>query len=292
MGTQEALFIRRNTMNAFRSVLRTFGFAACATVVILGAASSAFTADKALTIKGSTTVLPVAQAAAEDFMAKNPAANISVQGGGSGVGIASLLDRTADIADSSRKIKDEEVQKAKAAGVNPFETVIAMDGIAVVVHPSNPVGKLTREQIKAIYTGKISNWAELGGKNMKIVAVSRDSSSGTFESFEELALNKEKVRPDALTTASNQGVAQTVAQTPGAIGYVGLGYLTKKEKALVVDGVKCTTQTVISRKYPLSRELYMYTNGAPAGDAKKFISFVLSKEGQKIVAEEGFVGLK
>jgi phosphate transport system substrate-binding protein len=279
-------------MKLFTTVLKTIGLTAFAAMLALGVCSPAFSANSTLTIKGSTTVLPIAQAAAEEFMAKNPAVNISVQGGGSGVGIASLLDKTAAIADSSRTIKNEEVQKAKAAGVNPFETVIAMDGIAVVVHPSNPVSKLTREQIKAVYTGKISNWAELGGRNMKIVAVSRDTSSGTFESFEELALNKEKVRPDTLTTASNQGVAQTVAQTPGAIGYVGLGYLTKREKALDVDGVKCTKPNVLSKKYPLSRALYMYTNGAPAGDAKKFISFVLSREGQKIVAEEGFVGLK
>lgn len=266
--------------------------AVIAALCILGAGSPAYSAGKAITIKGSTTLLPIAQVAAEEFMDKNPGINISVQGGGSGVGIASLLDRTADIADSSRKIKDEEIRKAKAAGVNPYENVIAMDGIAVVVHPSNPVSRLTKEQIKAIYTGRISNWAELGGKNAKIVAVSRDTSSGTFESFEELALNKQKVRPDALTTASNQGMAQTVAQTPGAIGYVGLGYLTAKEKAVEIEGVKCTRATVLSKKYPLSRALFMYTNGVPAGDVKKFISFVLSREGQKIVAEEGFVGLR
>jgi phosphate transport system substrate-binding protein len=266
--------------------------AAMAALIFLAAVSAAYSAGSAVTIKGSTTVLPVAQAAAEEFMGRNPAIDISVQGGGSGVGIASLIDRTADIADSSRKIKDEEVRKAKAAGVAPYETVIAMDGIAVVVHPSNPVARLSRDQIKAIYTGKISNWAELGGKNAKIVAVSRDTSSGTYESFEELALNKEKVRPDALTVASNQGMAQTVAQTPGAIGYVGLGYVTAREKVLVVDGVKCSRETVISRKYPLSRALFMYTNGAPAGNVKKFIDFVLGKEGQKIVSEEGFVSVK
>jgi phosphate transport system substrate-binding protein len=279
-------------MKKYRSLMESLGSLLIAAILILGAGSFAHAGGNALTIKGSTTVLPIAQATAEEFMAKNPGINISVQGGGSGVGIASLLDKTADIADSSREIKDEEVQKAKAAGVNPFENVIAMDGIAVVVHPSNPVARLSREQIKAIYTGKISNWAELGGKNTRIVVVSRDSSSGTYESFAELALNKEKVRQDALTTASNQGVAQTVAQTPGAIGYVGLGYLTPKEKTLVVDGVKCARETVLSKKYPLSRALYMYTNGAPAGNVKKFVDFVKSPEGQKIVGEEGFVGLK
>lgn len=279
-------------MKTYRIVVKGISSMVIAALFILGTGPDAHAAGKGVTIKGSTTVLPIAQAAAEEFMDRNPGVTFSVQGGGSGVGIASLLDKTADIADSSRKIKDEEVKKAKAAGVNPYENIIAMDGIAVVVHPSNPVSKLTREQIKAVYTGKISNWSELGGKNAKIVAVSRDTSSGTFESFEELVLNKQKVRPDALTTASNQGMAQTVAQTPGAIGYVGLGYLTKKEKTVDVDGVKCTKQSVLSKKYPLSRALYMYTNGAPAMDVKKFITFVLSKEGQKIVADEGFVGLK
>jgi phosphate transport system substrate-binding protein len=282
---------RRYSMNARtlkNGILITF--AAALLFFITG--SPAYAAGMGLTIKGSTTVLPIAQAAAEEFMDRNPGINISIQGGGSGVGIASLLDKTADIADSSRKIKDEEIQKAKASGVNPYENTIAMDGIAVVVHPSNTIGKLTREQIKAIYTGKISNWSELGGRNAKIVVISRDSSSGTFESFEELALNKEKVRPDSLSTASNQAMAQTVAQTPGAIGYVGLGYVTPKVKAVGVDGIKCTKATIFSKKYPLSRALYMYTNGAPAGNAKKLIDFIESKAGQKIVAEEGFVGLK
>jgi phosphate transport system substrate-binding protein len=251
----------------------------------------ALSAGSRLTIKGSTTVLPIAQAAAEEYMGRDPGISISVQGGGSGVGIAALLDRTTDIADSSRKIKEEEVARAKAAGVVPYENIIAMDGIAVVVHPANPVSKLTREQIKAVYTGRISNWSELGGRNLKIVVVSRDTSSGTFESFEELVLNKEKVRADALTTASNGAVSQTVAQTPGAIGYVGLGYLTKKEKAVDVNGVKCTEANVLSKKYPVSRPLFMYTNGAPKGDAKKFIDFVKGREGQKIVKEEGFVPL-
>ncbi len=268
------------------------------TLVVLMAAilslpfpSGARAAADRLTIKGSTTVLPIAQAAAEEFMGKNPSTAISVQGGGSGVGIASLLDGTTDIADSSRRIKGEEIAKAGKTGVQPSENIVAMDGIAVVVHPTNPVSRLTREQIKAVYTGKISNWSELGGRNLKIVAVSRDTSSGTFESFEELALNKEKVRPDALTSASNGAVAQTVAQTPGAIGYLGLGYLTRKEKAVDVDGVKCTEANVLAKKYPLSRPLFMYTNGAPRGTVKKFLDFVRGREGQALVKEAGFVPL-
>jgi phosphate transport system substrate-binding protein len=260
--------------------------------VIVHIPVAGFAAGIAFTIKGSTTVLPIAQAASEIFMEQNPSIKISVQGGGSGVGIASLLDKTTDIATSSRKIKDEEINKAKSSSVSPYETVIAMDGIALIVNPKNPMKTITKDQIKNIYTGKISDWSQLGGAHAKIVAVTRDTSSGTFEAFEALALNKEKVRPDALATASNQAVAQIVAQTPGAIGYVGIGYLSSKVKAVTVEGVACTKSTVLSNKYPLSRALYLYTNGKPKGIIQKFVDFILSKEGKKIVEEEGFVGLK
>ena len=263
-----------------------------ALVLAVATAGSADAAGNELTIKGSTTVLPVAQVMAEVFMDRNPDVDISVQGGGSGVGIASLIDGTTDIADSSRKIKDKEIAKAKEKGITPHEIVIAMDGIAVIVHPSNIISYLSREQIKAIYTGKVSNWAEIGGEDGKIVVVSRDTSSGTFEAFENLALDKEKVRPDALTTASNQAVVMTVASSPNAIGYAGLGYLSKKVKPLRVNKVECTRETILSGAYPLSRPLFMYTNGSPEGKIKQFVDFILSEEGQKLVEEEGFVGLK
>lgn len=251
-----------------------------------------FAAGKTITLKGSTTILPIAQATAEVFMEKNPAINISVQGGGSSVGVTSLIDGTCDIADSSRQIKTEEIEKAKSKGINVNEIKIAMDGIAVIVNPKNKITAITKQQIKDIYTGKISDWSELGGTPGKIVVLSRDTSSGTYEAFEVLTLNKEKVRADALINASNQAIASTVGTTPGAIGYIGHGYLSKKVKALTVDSVKCTKETILSGKYGLSRPLFMYTNNKPSGDIKKFIDFVLGKEGQKIVEEEGFVGLK
>jgi len=254
--------------------------------------SQGFASSKQITIKGSTTVLPIAQAAAEAFMDKNPAVRISVQGGGSGVGITSLIEKTCDIANSSRKIKDEEIAKAQAVGVVANEIPIAMDGIAVIVHPSNTISSLSRQQIKDIYTGKISDWSELGMRKGKIVVLSRDTSSGTYEAFENLAINKEKVRPDALINASNQAIASTVGNTPGAIGYIGHGYLSKKVKDVSVDGVACTRENILSGKYPLSRPLFMYTNGKPVGDVKAFIDFVLGPQGKKIVEEEGFVGLK
>ncbi|MFA6281821.1 MAG: phosphate ABC transporter substrate-binding protein [Candidatus Omnitrophota bacterium] len=245
-----------------------------------------------LTIKGSTTVLPVAQACAEQFMDENQDVNISVQGGGSSVGLASLIDKTTDIADASRAMKDTELEKAGANGVDPKAHVVAMDGIAVILHPSNKINALTKKQIKQIFTGAFSDWSQLSGASGKIVVISRDTSSGTFEAFNELVLSKEKVRPDALMEASNQAVASVVAKTPGAIGYVGLGFISGDVKAVTVDGVAVSKETVLLGKYPVSRPLFMYTNGRPQGAVKEFIDFVLSEKGQKIADEQGYVGLK
>ncbi|MFA5005077.1 MAG: phosphate ABC transporter substrate-binding protein [Candidatus Omnitrophota bacterium] len=241
---------------------------------------------------GSTTLLPIAQRAAEIFMQKNPQADISVRGGGSGVGIASIIDGTCDIGNSSRPIKDSELEKAATNGKDIKAHVVAMDGIAVVINPGNNISTLSKQQIKDIYTGKISNWSELGGLSAKIVVISRDTSSGTFEAFAELALDKSKVRPDALMQASNQAVASTVARTPGAIGYVGLGYISPEVKAVAVNGVMPSKETVLSNKYPIGRPLFMYTNGEPKGTASELLNFIKSTEGQKLVEKEGFVGLK
>jgi phosphate transport system substrate-binding protein len=245
-----------------------------------------------ITATGSTTVLPIAQKAAEDFMALHEDVNISVNGGGSGVGIAAIIDGTTDIADASRSIKEEEVETCKSKGINPVGTVIARDGIAVIVHTSNPINNITTEQLKHIYTGKISNWKELGGEDKKIVVASRDVASGTFELFKSKILEGEKTREDALMLASNKAIATTVKDAPGAIGYVGLGYLSDDIKALTVEGVLPTRETVLNGDYKISRPLYMYTNGDPEGLAKDFIDFLLSPEGQKIVEEVGFVSLR
>ena len=247
---------------------------------------------KDITIKGSTTVLPIAQMTAEVFMERHPDVKISVQGGGSGIGIAAIIEGTCDIGDSSRSMKEQELSNAVSKGVNPKANLVAMDGIAVIVHPSNKVAGLSKQQLKDIYTGKISDWSALGGESQKIVVISRDSASGTFESFGEMALDKAKVRSDALMQASNQAIASTVAKTPGAIGYVGLGYLSSQVKALTLDGVMPSNATVLSNKYKLGRPLFMYTNGSPQGVVKDFLDFVLSEEGQKLVEEAGFVGLK
>ena len=244
-----------------------------------------------LTIQGSTTVLPIAQAAAEAYMDNNPEADITVRGGGSGTGIAALIDGATDIADASRPMKDKEIKTAREKGVNPIAHVVARDGIAVVVHPDNPINAISIENIKAIYTGEISRWDKVGGKGT-IVVVSRDAASGTFEAFNELALNNAKLTDGALMLASNLEIARTVAQTPGAIGYIGLGYLTDDVKALKVEDIMPSEVTVNDNSYPLARPLFMYTNGEPKGLAKSFVDFIMSSTGQDIVKEAGFVPVK
>lgn len=277
-------------MTIIRKLTKTALILLVLSVMCMGLQGGALAKD--ITMKGSTTVLPIAQITAEVFMDQHPDVKISVQGGGSGIGIAGIIDGTCDIGDSSRSMKEQELSNAVNKGVNPKANFVAMDGIAVIVHPSNKISGLTKNQLKDIYIGKISNWSALGGASQKIVVVSRDSSSGTFESFGEMALDKAKVRSDALMQASNQAIASTVAKTPGAIGYVGLGYISSQVKALVLDGVMPSNTTVLSNKYKLGRPLFMYTNGTPQGVVKDFLDFVLSEDGQKLVEEAGFVALK
>ncbi|MBN1755080.1 PstS family phosphate ABC transporter substrate-binding protein [bacterium] len=245
--------------------------------------------EQTLTLTGSTTVLPISQYAAEEFMAIHPEVNISVRGGGSGVGIAALIDATADIANSSRPIKTKEITACREKGIEPVGTTVALDGIAIVVHPENAIQELTLEQVRKIYNGEITKWSELGGPVKPIMVVSRDVASGTFEVFKEKVLEGDKTRPDALMVASNQAVAASVAQSPDAIGYIGLGYLSKEVKALNIDGITPSNETVISGEYKIARPLYMYTNGEPKGLAKQFLDFILSEEGKALVEEVGFV---
>jgi phosphate transport system substrate-binding protein len=245
-----------------------------------------------IVVEGSTTVLPIAQKAAEVFMQKNASADISVRGGGSGVGAASLIDGSCDIADMSRSMKDAELEKAVTNGRNPKAHVVAMDGIAVITNPSVGIKALNKKQVKDIFTGKVSDWAQVGGKSGKIIAISRDTSSGTYEAFGELALDKQKPRADALLQASNQAVANAVARTPGSIGYVGLAFMSGDVTVVTIDGVMPSKETVLTKKYAYGRPLFMYTNGEPNGLAGEFLDFILGKEGQAIADEEGYVGLK
>lgn len=245
-----------------------------------------------LTMSGSTTVLPIAQAGAEAFMAKYSDINISVRGGGSGVGIAALMNKTVDIANSSRRMKAKELSQAKSNGVNPVAYEVASDGITIVVNKNNPVKNLSIKQLKDIYTGKAKNWNQLGGSNIPIVIISRDISSGTYEVFNEKVMAGAKVIDNAQMLASNNAIASTVGNTPGAIGYIGLGYVTPETKIVSVENIIPTEQTIKSMTYKLSRKLYMYTNGPAKGNAGKFISWLQSNEGQKLVVEQGFISLK
>ena len=238
---------------------------------------------------GSTTVLPIAQKAAEVYMKKNPDVAISVAGTGSGDGIKAIIDGTADIGNASRDMKSKEVKLAESKGVKPVRHTVALDCIVPVVHPANPVKDLTLAQLKDIYTGKIKNWKEVGGGDKVVVVISRDSSSGTFEVWNHKVLGKERVRPDAQLQASNGAVAQAVAGNKYAIGYVGIGYLNDKLKGVSVDGVIASAKTAMDESYPVARALYMFTKGEPSGEIKKFLDFVKSAEGQELAEKEGFV---
>lgn len=249
-----------------------------------------------ISVKGSDTILPLAQAEAEEFMNQNSGKSISVAGGGSGVGLAALIDGEVDIADASREINDNETQNAKQNGINPVATTIAHDGITVVVNPKNPVSNLTFAQLRGIYNGTISNWKEVGGQDSPITVVSRDSSSGTYKDFQELAMNKDNYRPDALAQSATGGIVSEVSQNTNAIGYIGFAYLDNSTKALSLDKgngpVSPTPQTILDGTYPLSRALFMYTNGEPSGLTKEFINFILSDQGQKVVSKIGYIPLK
>ena len=262
------------------------GFAVMA--LILGLASAGW-AEK-LQIKGSTTVLPVAQKAAEEFMKIYPDVNVSVSGGGSGNGIKALIDGTTDIADASRFIKQKEIEMAVENGAYPVPFAVARDCIVPVVHPSNPVEDLSLEQLRRIYAGKIRNWSEVGGPDLQIVVVSRDTSSGTYEVWEDIVMEGGRVYPGALLQASNGAVAQAVAKNKFAIGYIGLSYMNKHLKTLSVNGEVASVENAVA--YPVSRELFMFTRGWPTGITMKFISYVMHpKKGQELVTEAGYVPL-
>jgi len=245
-----------------------------------------------LVIKGSTTVLPIAQKVAEAYMKENPGTSISISGGGSGNGIKAIIDGTTDIADSSRFIKDKEVKLAMEKGTYPVPFRVAYDCIVPIVHPGNPVKNLTMDQLKAIYKGEVKDWKEVGGTNKKIVVISRDTSSGTYEVWEGKVMKKERVFPGALLQASNGAVAQAVAKNKYAVGYIGLGYLNKDVKALTVNSVTGSNATTLDGTFPISRPLFMFTQGWPTGETVKFLNYVLHPaKGQKLIGEVGFVPL-
>ncbi len=258
-------------------------------LAVLPAAASA--EGKTVTISGSTTVLPIASAVAEAYMAKHSDVDVKVSGGGSGAGISAIGKGAVDIGMSSREMNTDE----KASYSKLVSTPVAKDGIAIIVNPANKVESLTLSQIKDIYTGKDKSWKDVGGEQAEFEIVGRDSASGTREFFFNEVLKKADFTSFMLEKNSNGAVQQFVSQTPNAIGYVGMGFEDGvKVVSLDIDGkkLKPTTATVKSKEYPLSRDLYFITDGEPSGSAKDFIDFLLSADGQKIVEEQGFVSLK
>ncbi len=272
--------------------------------LILGRAVLAAADKNSIQIKGSDTMVNLGQAWAEAFSRLHPQANVAVTGGGSGTGISALISGTADIAECSRTMKQKEIDKAKENGIIPYEITVAMDGLAVVVNPGNPVSQLTVDQLADIFTGKITSWKQLGGKNLPVLILSREVNSGTHVYFKEHVLRKgnpngtEEFSPMALLMPSSQAIADEVAQNPNAIGYYGMGYMSARQKAIAVARDKNspyeepTIENVKNGKYPISRPLLMYTKGKPDGQVKEFIDFALSKEGQEIVVKTDFVPVK
>ena len=268
--------------------------------LVLGGMNQA-QAQNMIQVKGSDSEVNLVQRLAEVFMKKNPGVNIAVTGGGSGTGIAALINKQTDIANSSRELSSKEEESAKQAGVNPFRIVVATDGLSAIVHPENPVKKLTLEQLGKIFKGEITNWRDVGGKNAKISLYGRQSNSGTFVFFREFVV-KADYSPHMKSMNGNAQIAEGIKKDKDGIGYVAVGYVVNG-KGEVTPGVKlldiskdaqsvayspASMENVMSGRYPISRPLNHYTNGKPTGKLLDFIQFEISEEGQKIVQQEGF----
>ena len=248
-------------------------------------------------IKGSDTMLPLSQKEAESFMKSNPSSVVTVTGGGSGVGISALLEGTTDLAQLSRKIKFDERQKLQTKGQNVKEVIAAYDALAVVVHPSNKVQNLTREQLEGIFTGKIKNWKEVGGEDLRIIPYARETSSGTYEFFKESVLKNKNYMSGIMSMPATGAIVQSIGQTKGAIGYIGLAYMNSNINAINVSYDQGKTYVTPSetnarnKTYPIVRPLYYYYLTSSESIVKPFIDYVLSTTGQKIVSEKGYISI-
>jgi len=257
--------------------------------------------QRSITIKGSDTMVHLASSWAETFMMQNPKIEVSVTGGGSGTGIAALLNGTTDICAASRKIKNQELELALQKNIHPHEIVVARDGIAVVVNPDNPVKELTLGQLSKIFTDKSFRWSDVGGTDEEILVLSRESSSGTYVFFQEMVLKKQDFMQDAKLLPATSAIIQSVSTDKLAIGYVGLGYaLAAKDKVKIIavkaddnsPAVMPSDETVKTGQYPIARPLFMYLNGEPQGTVKTFMDFCLSAAGQKVVTDTGYVAVQ
>jgi phosphate transport system substrate-binding protein len=251
-------------------------------------------------VKGSDTIVNAAQKVSEEFMKDYPHVFVAITGGGTGVGIASLINKTCDVATASREMKAKEFQMAHARGVDPNEHVVAYDGVAVIVNPRNQIQKLTIQQLHDIFTGKVTNWKELGGKDLKIVTLSREVSSGTHMYFKEEVVqmgkkdSTEEFSPETLLLSSSQAIVEETVANEAAIGYLGMGYVSDRTKPVPVQAKNGQyyppdIKHVMEKTYPLARPLYFYTNGKPQGLTKLLLDFTLSSKGQQQFVETGFV---
>ena len=272
----------KNTMSKIAKITAVAALALC------GAAAYA---ETKIVIDGSTTVGPISKAFADFYKENHSGVNITISESGSGNGVKSLMNNACDIANMSRFMKPAEFKSCVDKGILPVAHVVAFDGLAVVVNPKNPVKALTVSQIADIYTGKISNWKQLGGEDAKIVVVSRDTNSGTYETFNELVLKKAAITKDAEYVGSNGQARTRVNTTKNAIAYVGLGFVDDTVKPLSVEGILPAAKSVSTGKYPIARPLYMFTNGYPKmGSAVyNFVTLHLSKEGREIVSDLGYI---
>jgi phosphate transport system substrate-binding protein len=294
-----------------RFVLPVLGLALCVLIAGCGAGrepGSSGTqqpeAQETIVNTGSDTMVNLALAWSEQYQSIHPESQISVSGGGSGTGIASLINGTTDLANASRQIKDEERAQAEANGTNVVEFVVARDAIAIIVNLSNPLERLSLEQISDIFSGKYNNWSELGGEDRPIVRVSRETNSGTHVYFLEEVLrlgdseNKTLFATDTLLLPSSQGITSEVSANPNAIGYDGLGYVTPDVKVLAVAGVESnefvmpSVESVNNNTYPIARDLYIYSAGQPRGEVQSYLDWIVSEPGQQIVIDNGFVPIK
>lgn len=250
--------------------------------------------SKVIQAKGSDTILNVTQGIAEEFMQKNPKAKIAVTGGGSGVGISALLNKTTDIAMASRSMKQSEIDKAKELGIGVEEVVLGFDGITLIVNQNNQVKGLDSVTLGKIFRGEITNWKEVGGDDAKIVALSRDSSSGTHEFFKEHVIrggekNNLEYGPETLYMPSNEAIKQEVKSNKYAIGYIGMGYMDDSVHSLAIDGIAPSKENVSNKTYPIAREVYWYVPSERTGTMKELVDFAISNDGQSVVESEGFI---
>lgn len=245
-------------------------------------------------VKGSDTVLPLAQRLAENY----PLAGVTITGGGSGTGLTSLLDNNCDIAMASRKIKFSEKSKLNKIGKKVEEITIAFDALAIIVNPTNKIKKLTKKEIERIFTGEITNWKQLGGDDLRIIPYARETSSGTYVFFKEELMDKKNYDPKVLSMPATGAVIQSVSQTKGAIGYVGLAYLNDDVAPVAISYdnaityITPTYENAISRKYPVVRPLFFYYEPNKSKSVDEFIKYALSPSGQKIVSEVGYIPVK